>query len=212
METIIGDLDELTTTLWHLAHGDSEEIRQDAERRAEEKRKQARRRAEQRRDEILGKARAQAKQIRLHRRVTASREEREHFLQAREELLEDVWQAAEKHLRGLTEDKTKYAEALERMAVAAARILGSGTRTLASDGRGHKLLTAKRLKKFSRSAAEALDGEVDFQRAGDPVDTWGGLVVRDEKSARRVDMTFAARLRLAAEEIRGDVYRKLVRS
>jgi V-type H+-transporting ATPase subunit E len=212
LEPVIGDLDELTTTLWHLAHGDAESIRRDAESRAEQKREQARGRAEQTRDEILRKARAEATQIRLRRRVRSSREQRRNFLEAREELLQEVWQAAEKRLRELTEDDSEYASVLERLAVAAGQALGGGTRTLASDESGRKLLTAKRLKQFSRSAAAALDQKIDFQRADDPIDTWGGLVVRDEEKARSVDMTFAARLRLAAEEIRGDVYRELVRS
>jgi len=212
VEKIIGDLDELTTAVWHLAHADAEEIRQNAAREAEEIRAKARGRADRKRAEILRDARAETKKIRRQRKVRSTRQEREQFLQARQALLQEVWQAAEERLREMTANDTEYSAALERMTASAVRVLGGGAYLLASDDHGHKLLTSKRLEKWSRSLSETLGAEVDLQRADEPADTWGGLVVSDAGNGRRVDMTFAARLRLASEEIRGDVFRKLVQS
>lgn len=210
MPRIIGDPGELVTTIRHLARSDAHGIRQQAKEKAEQIRREARERAERKRQEILDRARRRAREVGRMRKVAVNREDKRQYLEAREELLDKVRHRAELDLRVLTEDDGRYAEVLENLALAAVRLLGPGEWILRSDRRGHRLLTADRLEEWAKKAGEALAGAVGFERAAEPLDTWGGLVMADRRGRRRVDATFARRLAMAGTELRSAILEKLV--
>jgi len=212
MPQIIGDPDQLMTAVDHLARSDADEIRQRAENKAEQIRDEAQQRAGRKREEILQKARSQIKEMRKKRRVKVSRKVTRNYLNEREALLDEVWKQAESRLRSLTDESSDYADVLKQLALSAARILGPGELALAADAKGHKLLTRERREAWSREAEESLEASFSFARAEDPLDIWGGLMVTDQKTRRRVDSTFPTRLELAKDEIRGEVLRQLVES
>lgn len=210
MRRVIGDVDELVTAVRHVAQGEANQIRQRAEEKADSIRREAQDRANRVRDEKLKHARGQAGQIQRQRWARLTREQWSNYLQAREELMGQVWQNAEEHLRSLTENESDYAEAMQSLALQAAHTLGPGDWVLAADSKGHELLTPERLKDWSGKASDQVGGPVSFERASEPLDTWGGIVVAGKQGRRRVDATFPYRLKLAREEIRSQVFHKLV--
>ncbi|MFP4350890.1 MAG: V-type ATP synthase subunit E [Desulfococcaceae bacterium] len=210
MPRIIGDPDELTTTIRHLARSDAREITQQATEKAERIRRDAWNRADRKREAILEQARDRARDIRRRRKVDVTREEKEAFLHAREELLDEVWKQAEATLRDLTEKEDAYTEVLQNLALSGVRIIGPGDRTLAADDKGQALLSKDRLLEWGRKAGEELGEQVYFKRADQPLKTWGGLVITDAEGRRRVDATFASRLEMARSEIPSAILEKMV--
>lgn len=210
MARIIGDPDELITTIRHLAKSDVQRIEQQAEEEAEEIHDEARQRAERRREEILDEARNRARDIRRSRKAEVSRDERREYLEAREEILGTVWHQAEQKLRSLMEKDDEYASILESLTLSAVTLMGAGQRVLAADEKGLHLLTDSRLENWSREAGKALGEKVTFKRASEPLQTWGGLVMTEQEGRRRVDATFAQRLETARTEVRSAVLAKLV--
>jgi V-type H+-transporting ATPase subunit E len=212
MAEIIGDIDELITSVKHAARAEASAIQREGEERAEETRREQRRAAKRAREEVLERARGRVTEIRKQQRVELVRENRRRYLEVREELLDQVWEQAEERLRALVEDEDAYAETLHQLALAGVKLLGAGKRLLASDERGQALLTKKRLDQWSREATEELGSEVTLEATEEPADTWGGLVIMDEDRRRRVDATFAARLELSRDELRERVFSALVQS
>lgn len=212
MPQIIGDVQELITTVSHVAQSEAQKAREEAEQKAEKIRREAEQRAAGEREDILQNARERAKELRRRRKARGSREDRRDFLEARQELLDQVWQQAEQRLRELTEDSANYAAVLNRLVLASVRTSGPGERLIAADAKGQDLLTEDRLQECSQQAGEDLPGSVTFERAPEPLDTWGGLVVQDKEGRRRIDATFALRLELAKDEIQTEVLQKLVES
>lgn len=210
MPRIIGDPDELTTTIRHLAKSDAREITQKAKEKAERIRREAWEKADRKREEILERARNRARDIRRRRKVDVTREEKEGYLHARQEILDEVWKRAEAELRDLTENEDEYAAVLEHLAVSGVRMMGPGDRILAADEKGQSLLSKDRLLGWGRKAGEATGGKVHFTRADEPLKTWGGLVITDTEGRRRVDATFASRLETARDEISSEIMEKLV--
>lgn len=212
MPRILGDPDELIEAINRKARNDEHDIRKQSEEKAEQVREEARERARRAREEILENAHEKAEEIRRKRRARASRQQNREHLEEREKLLDQAWSRAEERLRSLSEDKEACEKILKRLALLGVRILGPGKRILTSGEEGYELLTEKRLQSWAREFGKELEGKVHLERAPEPADTWGGIVVTDEKGKRRVDATFPSRLLLAREEIRGDILRKLVGS
>ncbi len=210
MPRIIGDPDELTTTIRHLARSDAREINQQAKEKAERIRRKAWEKADRKREAILKQARDRARDIRRRRRVDVTREEKQAYLHAREELLDEVWKQAEAKLRDLTENEDAYAEVLQNLALSGVRLIGPGDRILAADDKGQALLSEDRLLDWGRKAGEAVGGKVHFTRADDPLKTWGGLMISDAEGRLRVDATFASRLETARSDIPSKIMEKLV--
>lgn len=210
MARMIGDPDELTTTIGHLARSDAREMKQNAREKAERIRRDAWEKADRKREEILERARNRARDIRRRRKVDVTREEKQAYLHARQDILDEVWKRAEAELRDLTENEDAYAAVLEQLAVSGVRMMGPGERTLAADEKGQSLLSEDRLLDWGRKAGEAVGGKVHFTRADDPLKTWGGLVITDTGGRRRVDATFASRLETARSDIPSEIMEILV--
>ncbi len=210
MPHIIGDLDDLITTIHHAARGESRTKQTEAERQAEKTLAEARQQAERTRQEILDRARAQAEAKRRQLLAGAVLTARHNYLTGREELLNQVWQRAEQHLRSLPDEADTYADVLGQLARLAVHTLGPGQLILAADPKGHDLLTEERLETWSQEASDAFEAPVSFERAARPADTWGGLVVTAAKGRRGVDATFPARLEMAKDEIREMIFKRLV--
>lgn len=211
MPKIIGDPDELITTVRHLARSDIEGIGRKAEERAAQIRREAEQQAELKRQEILATARNRIRDIGRMQNIEVGREEQREYLKAREELLENVRREAGQRLRRLTENEEKYLQVLENLALSAVRLLGPGVRVLQSDPKGHRLLTQDRLKEWENRAGEVLGEGVTFERGAEPLDASGGLLMTD-RQGRRVDATFARRLEAAWTELRAEIFAKLVGS
>jgi vacuolar-type H+-ATPase subunit E/Vma4 len=139
----------------------------------------------------------------LEQRLSAqgALEQRRRFLTAREALLERVWEQAEAELRCITE-APEYLQTLEALAFEAGASLGVTRLELAADPRGHQLLTAPRLSSWSQEAG------VMFDRAKQPLDTWGGLLARNGRLC--YDATFASRLAWARKNLRERVFAQLM--
>lgn len=210
MPDIIGDVDELLTTVRHIARSDVHKIHEDADNEAERIREEAEEKAEQVRNQILDEARKKARDIRRRRREQAGHEQKEEYLQAREEALDKVWNDAEQKLRDITGQRKKYTEALHQLVLAAVDSLGPGEWVLASDKNGMDALTDKRLEKWAEEAAARVGDKVTFERASHSADIWGGVVVSSKDGSCRADASFAERLRTAQEEIRKQVLNQLV--
>jgi V/A-type H+-transporting ATPase subunit E len=200
----------LLTTVRHVARGVEQQIRQDAEREIEQIRQQAETRADEVRQGVLEEARKQARRILRQRRQQSSREQRAEFLQARDEILQQVWREAEEQLRSLTDREEDYREVLRQLALAAVDTLGPGQWVAASDEKGMKLLEDEALTQWAKAAGQRVGGDVSLQRAAEPADTRGGLIVMARDGRCRADARFSVRLELAREELRGEVLRQLV--
>ncbi|MFP4440702.1 MAG: V-type ATP synthase subunit E [Chloroflexaceae bacterium] len=212
MPRISGDLSQLETTIKHAGRGEANTRMQEAEARAERIREEAREEADNIRTDLVRQARAEAEQQRRRQRSEAAQHARRDYLLAREELLAQVWQQAEQRLRQLPDDAEAYAETLCRLTWRAVQTLGSGRLRLAADAKGHELLTGQRLEEWSQAAGEEFDAAVTLERADEPIDTWGGLVVTDTEKRRRVDATFATRLAVARDELRDTLFQDMVQN
>jgi vacuolar-type H+-ATPase subunit E/Vma4 len=189
--------------------GDLEALVAEAHRRVEQRALEREAAAERRSTETLNEARdaaaaivhdhrqrTEAEAADLRERVLALGEMRSKrvALEQREALLDTVWNAARARLAALPDDRRRYLATLRRLAALAARGLGVGEVELASEVRGHDLLTPERLEAWGTE-----DG-VRYRRAAAPVPMMGGLVASSDRL--RVDVSFDTRLQVAREELR----------
>ncbi|MDX1686910.1 MAG: V-type ATP synthase subunit E family protein [Candidatus Promineifilaceae bacterium] len=209
MTRIIGDLASLEEEVHRIARSKARDKEKKAERRAEEIVEEAKREAEEVQEEILGQARSRAEELRRLRRAQATQDARRKRLTAREEHLEEVWNQAEKALRDLVESED-YLRILRQLAWLAVQTLGPHRLILSADPRGHELLTEERLRAWSEEAGEAFGGPVQFEKAPEPADTWGGMVAEREGGRERIDATFPVRLEEARAEVRDEIFKTLV--
>jgi vacuolar-type H+-ATPase subunit E/Vma4 len=212
MPRIIGDVDELIAAIERAARSEISSRRGDGDRQVESILAQARERAERIGEEILAPARREAEQERRRRRAAAAREAEEEYLRAREDLLAEVWERGAARLEELVGDTDRYAEILRRLALEGARRLEAEQLTLASDERGHRLLTQQRLREWGEQLGAEQEREMSFERADEPLAGPAGLVVLETGGRRRVDLTFPTQLRHARQEIRERIFRRMVES
>lgn len=210
MTRIIGKLEDLEEEVHRIARSKARDREKKAQRRAEGILEKARREAEQVQEEILEQARAHAEQLRRQQLVQARQEALREKLTAREKHLEDVWEGAEKALRDLVEGE-EYPQILRQLAWLAVQTLGPHRLILSADPRGHELLTEDRLQAWSEAAAEAFDGPVQFEKASEPLETWGGMVAQREGGRERMDARFPVRLEDARIEVRDETFKALVK-
>lgn len=223
MAEIIGNLDTLLTRVQHTARSDADGIQEHAAREADQIREEAERRASESRERILADARQQATRINRHHGARELQREKQRYLETREKLFNEVFRRAEEALRELRDDPERYAEALSRLAVMSVSILGPGTWVVASDERGHELLSDERLRRWAepgvsfvradRPAPEAVALAASGsrgERPGGERSVPGGLVVSDEEGRRTVNASFRARLALAREELREEILGRLL--
>ncbi len=212
MPRISGDLNQLETTIEHAGRGEANTRMQEAEARAERIREEARQEADNIRTDLVRQARATSEQQQRRQRSATAQAARRDYLLVREELLAQVWQQAEQHLRQLPDDTAAYTDALRRLTWRAVQTLGPGRLRLAADPKGHELLTGQRLEEWSQAAGEEFDAAVTLERADEPIDAWGGLLVTDTEQRRRVDATFATRLAVARDELRDTIFQHMVQN
>ena len=201
MAEVIGDVDELISIIGRTAQQAALNVEVDAQRQVQEQLEQARADAQQLQGRILQQAQKQAAEVR-RLQAQAALDAQRLRLQTREALLEQVWAAAEQRLRALP-DRAEYLLVLQRLALAAAQILGAGTLRLIADPKGHALLTPERLATWRGATA------VTFVRAPTPGAQWGGLLAIHEDGRRQVDATFATQLALARTQLREQVAARL---
>ena len=199
MAEVIGNVEDLAAIIRRSAQQQALSEEADARAFAQQKLAEAKTQATQIKEKVMVHAHRQAAVEARRILAQADLDAQHHRLHAREVLLDEVWQAAEQRLRDLP-NQPAYASVLQRLAIAAARILGSGTIRLAADPAGHALLTAERLKAWTEEIAQELP--VTFVCAAQPATTWGGLVATQEGGRRQVDATFPTRLALAQETLR----------
>jgi len=200
MTTVLGDPEALAADVVRRAQLKAVQITEEAKRRAasilnaaEEESIALRRRSEE----------ATEKQIRALSRRNAARAELEvkrRLAQLREEPIQNVWAATEEQLRKLVEQPA-YLDVLKHLALRGAREIDAGDPVLAADPTGHKFLSSERLKEWSEEA------RVQFHRAAEPADTWGGLIVTSGRF--RFDATFSTQLYLARASLRETVFQIL---
>lgn len=193
-------------------HGDLEALLAEAHRRAEQRALEREAAAARRAEEILHGANEAAEEILEERRVhsrTASEALRERLLAlgemaakramlvGRERLLDAVWEAARAQLDACAAAPERYLPALRDLARVAARTLAADEVELASDVRGHALLSTERLAAWGRE-----DG-VRYRRADDPIAISGGLEARAGRL--RFDGSFETRLEQAREALREEI-------
>ena len=189
MAGIIGDLEGVITSVRHVALGEKEKILSQARKRAEQVRQRGGEEAERVEREILSSARREAAVKKQKRMAEAIRQVRERFLNRREDLLKQVWREAESELRESWQEEPDP-ECLKRLALYGSRILGGGKLILRADPAGWEELSRERLQSWSDEATDELGTDVSLSRSDDPLDSWGGLMVIDADSDRRVDATF----------------------
>lgn len=209
---IIGDLDNLLTSVEHIARGKAGEVIGGAHREAQRIVDEGRHKADRHREQVLEQARAQAHAIEVQRTARGTHEQLGELVRYREEQLERVWQQAEQRLKELCDRPDEYRKALKSLAFMAFSIIGAEHIVLASDSRGGKLLDQNTLEAWSSEASDGSARALSFTRAAEPIDEWGGLKAFDANSRKRVDAAFPVRLRLAREEIREDVFSFLVQT
>ena len=210
MAYTIGNLGDLAEEVHRVARSKARDKEMKAQRRAAEILEEARQEADQVREEILEQARSRAEALRRQRLAQVTQKAKLERLTAREELLEQVWDRAEKALRDRVEGEV-YPQTLRRLAWLAVQTLGPGHLILSADSEGHKLLTEDRLQTWSEEASETFGGPVQFEKAPDPLDTWGGLVAEREGGRERMDARFPVRLEDARIEVRDEIFRVLVK-
>lgn len=193
-------------------HGDLEALLAEAHRRAEQRALEREAAAARQADELLAGAEEAARRTLDERHLHADAEAgalRERLLALgdmaakrvmltrREALMDSVWDAAREHLRATADDPESYLAALRGLARLGARTLLTSEVELASDARGHALLTPDRLELWGRQ-----DG-VRYRRADAPIGIRGGIEARAGRL--RFDGSFDARLEQARGALRGRV-------
>lgn len=190
-------------------HGDLEALLAEAHRRAEQRALEREAAADRRAEEVLAGADEAARHTLDERRLHAEAEAgalRERILALgemagqramlglREALLDSVWDAARARLRACADDPERYLPALRSLARLGARTLLTDDVELASDERGHALLTPERLEAWGREDA------VHYRRAQAPIAMAGGLEARAGRL--RFDGSFDTRLDQARRVLR----------
>lgn len=209
MARTIGSLDDLSASVEQAAERKADDRKQEARRRAQDMIEEAEEDAERIHAEILEDARQRAQEKRRQRLTEARQAAMRQRLAAREEILDRVWERAENELRELVEEEA-YSQVLNRLARQALQLLGTGQLLLAADPRGHDLLIDERLTAWSEEASEEFDASVEFERAPEPLDAWGGLVASKNEERKRVDARFSERLEIARSEIREAIFERLM--
>lgn len=194
MFEVRGDLEALVAE----AHRRVEQRALDQEASAERRATQALDEAEGAATALLAEARARAAEAaaEARHRLLAQGEMRAKraAIERREALLDAVWERAREELAALPGDAERYLGTLRRLAALAARRLASGDVTLASEPRGHALMTPARL------AAWGAEDGVRYRLASDPLSIEGGL--QASAGRLRVDASFETRLEEARRTLR----------
>ena len=176
MFEVRGDLEALVAE----AHRRVEQRALDHEASAERQAAQALNEAEGAATAWLDEARARTQEIaaEARHRLLAQGEMRAKrtAIERREALLETVWKRAGDELSALPGDERRYLGMLRRLAAQAALRLASSEVTLATEPRGHALMTPSRL------AAWGAEDGVRYRLAPEPRPILGGL----EASAGRL--------------------------
>lgn len=198
-------------------HGDLEALLAEAHRRAEQRALEREAVAARRAEEIVQSANEAAKRTlderRVHSRAGADalRERllalgemaaQRVMLTRREAMLDAVWDAARARLEACAGTPERYLNALRSLARLGSRTLAAEEVELASDARGHALLTPERLAAWGRE-----DG-TRYRRAVGPVPISGGLVARAGRL--RFDGSFETRLEQARSALRDELVAWLV--
>jgi vacuolar-type H+-ATPase subunit E/Vma4 len=208
MANIIGKMEDLqqsvqTATLEKIneARGEAlqqaQKIKDAAQQKTEtilaENKKQSQSEAEQQRETAMANARHQAIQKQLD---------------GREKVLDQVWQEAEDRLHKIVDSNT-YEQVLKQISLLAVRTIGTGQIQLAADPKGQKLFTKSRLEDWSAEATEVSGKKVTFTKAGQALDTWGGMIATNQSAKKRLDARFSQRLKVAENELRDEIYKEL---
>jgi len=209
MARIIGSFEDLEASVERTACLKARDKVDEARRRVQTIIKDAYQEAEQVEAETLEEARRQADEKRRERLTEAAHEAKRRRLMAREEVLGQAWDQAESELRRLV-DRDEYAQVLRRLAWQAVQTLGAGRIALATDSKGQDLMTGELLTTWGNEASEDFGAPVEFERASEPLDTWGGLVASKEGGRKRMDARFSSRLETARSELRDAVFHRLM--
>jgi len=209
MARVVGSFDDLADSVRQAANLRARDRVKEARARAKRMEHDARERGEQIKTEVLAAARRQADEERSQRLAEAMQAARRKRLAAREDVLDRVWDQAERKLRDMVDDD-QYVEVLRRLTWLAFDILGPGRLTLAADLRGHDLLTEDRLRAWSEASSEEVESSVELERASEPLDAWGGIVVTKHGGRKRMDARFCSRLQTARRELRDEVFNRLM--
>jgi vacuolar-type H+-ATPase subunit E/Vma4 len=194
MLDVRGDLEALVAEAHRRVEQHALEQEASADRRSAEALDEARQAVAAILHDHRERTRSEASEVRAHVLALGEMRSKRVALEQREALLDAVWSAATARLAVLPDDPRRYLATLRRLAALAARNLRAAEVELASEVRGHDLLTPDRLEAWSTE-----DG-VRYQRAAAPVAMMGGLVAGAGRL--RVDSSFDTRLRIAREELR----------
>lgn len=195
MLEVRGDLEALVAEAHRRIEQRALEEEAAAEKRAAETLAIARREAGASLEEHRRRARLEAAEIRRRVAALGVVQARRAALQRREALLDGIWEGARRELEAVADDPGRYLAALRRLASLASRTLAEDEVVLASDVRGHPLLTSERLQRWGHE-----DG-VRYLRAASPAELAAGLLA--SAGRLRVDASFENRLaeaRLALRE------------
>lgn len=209
MPRVIGDFEDLRNAVQKAVRNKTNERRGEALQKTQEIIDSASNQADKLKQEIKQENLREIEENRIQRLAEANQRARRLILQAREELLDEVWDEAEKDLRELVHSDL-YPQTLQRLAFLALPKLGPGQIVIKADPEGHQLLTKDRLNSWNSEASHLIDGEVEFIRSDEPADCWGGLIAVDQDKNRQLDARFSERLRIAKDELRDEIFGKLV--
>lgn len=200
MASILGDPEALIAEVSRRAHQRAVEIAEDTRRRSNAILEGAKQESEAIRRQAAQDADRQAAAVERGNAARAELEAKRRFIEMREEPIELVWRESEERLRGVIKEPA-YLDILKRLALRAAHDLGAGELTLAADPIGHTLLSDELLEHWSK------DGGVQFRRADQPADIWGGLIATSGRV--RFDLSFDTRLESARRALRERVFEVL---
>lgn len=202
MPVILGDPDALAAEVGRRAHHRAVEIAEDASRRAAAILEGAQQDVESiRRESVEAQARDVAALVRRNS-ARCELEAQRRLVVLREAPIDSIWRATEEKLRDIVK-QPGYRDILKRCALRAACELGVSELVLAADPVGHELLSTEVLDEWSREAG------VQFHRAPEPAETWGGLLATSGRI--RFNATFATQFGLARTSLRERVFQILSR-
>ncbi len=202
MATVLGDPEALVAEVTRRAHHRALELSEDAKRRAAAILQGANEEMESFRRESAEDAERQVTALVRREAARAEHEAKRRFILLREKPIDRVWRAAEEKLREIVR-QPGYLDILRRCALHAARELGATEAILAADPLGHALLGPEVLAEWSKEAG------IQFHRASEPAETWGGLIASSGRS--RFDATFQTSLAAAHENLRERVFAALTK-
>jgi vacuolar-type H+-ATPase subunit E/Vma4 len=211
VDQIIGNINDLLAAVQQLAVSEENKLRQAAAEKVGLIQAEAMRQAGQIRADILAQARQRAALIREQSTAALARQARNQYLLAREQLLAAVWEKAEQWLHELTEQGREYANALQNLFLMAVRSLYSTQLIILLEPRGRMAVNRELLGQWQEQAGRILGKPVSAELAPEPLDTWGGLVVKVKGTTLQIDATFASRLETAKTELREPVFDMLMK-